>query len=255
MNRIYRAIRYRITHRIINNRTYKKVERKLIGNIIRVNTNDPAIALTFDGGPDAVWTPKVLDILTKYGVQATFFMIGKHAEKNRDIIEEVASKGHIIGNHTWDHPSLPILSNEEIKWQVRSCAKVLGDYNVNLFRPPYGHLDKRNLFQLFLLKQKVITWDVHPFDWQERDPNWMVANMLETIRPGSIVLLHDAVCVQRQRSRWHMLEALENFLSDYRKSYEFFTIPELLKHGNPEREIWNIKPGKDFFETHVQVTD
>ncbi len=255
MRKLYRSIRYRINYHITNNSWYKEIERKRIGNIIKVDTLAPVIALTFDGGPDPNWTPRVLAVLEKYRVAATFFVIGEYAERHREIVAETASKGHVIGNHSWDHPSFPLLSRDEIHWQVRKCSEVIAEYEAQLFRPPYGHLNKNCLTEIYRLKKRVITWDVHPFDWQDRSPKWMVTNMIETIRPGSIVLLHDAVCVQRRNTRVHMLEALDSFLSEYGDLFRFTTIPELLKTGTPLKEIWNRKPRKDFFETHVHSSE
>lgn len=73
------------------------------GTVVRVQTSEPALALTFDDGPDPVGTPELLKILRKHGAKATFFMVGASAVRHRDVVEEVSRAGHVIGNHTWDH--------------------------------------------------------------------------------------------------------------------------------------------------------
>jgi peptidoglycan-N-acetylglucosamine deacetylase len=253
MKNYFKSIKYRLSHFVTSTKSYKKIEQNTIGNIVRVETDSPSIALTFDGGPDNVWTPQVLEVLEKHGVPATFFIIGKYAERYREILDEIAVRKHTLGNHSWDHPSFPTLNKTEIRWQVHECSKVLGEHDVNLFRPPYGHINRRTLFDLYKLGKKVITWDVHPFDWQDRSIDWMVESMKDEVRNGSIILLHDAVCDQRNKSRDHMIKALNKFIAQMTNQFNFLTIPELLYTGKPVRTVWHRMPKSEFFKTYERI--
>ena len=94
-------------------RLYRFAQRQLLGTITHVATTEHVAALTFDDGPDPASTPLVLDVLAKHNAHGTFFMLGAAASRYPDLVREVAARGHAIGNHTWDHPSLPSLTHRE----------------------------------------------------------------------------------------------------------------------------------------------
>jgi peptidoglycan-N-acetylglucosamine deacetylase len=111
--------------------------RDVIGTISHVHTRESVAALTFDDGPDPEYTPRLLAILERYRAQATFFMTGKAAQAHPELVRRVAQAGHAIGNHSWDHPSFPLISGRERRAQIRACAQALVPYGSRLFRPPY----------------------------------------------------------------------------------------------------------------------
>src|SRR5690242_18370490 len=94
-------------------RRLKSIPLFVFGTITHVSTSKPAVALTFDDGPDPVFTPRLLDILQQHHAKATFFMVGQAAERHPDIVKKVAAAGHAIGNLSWDHPSFPLLTGRE----------------------------------------------------------------------------------------------------------------------------------------------
>jgi len=99
------------------------------------------MALTFDDGPNDPYTLKLLDVLAKHNVKATFFLIGRYVEQRPDLAREVSKAGHIIGNHTFDHPLLIFKSSGEIRAQLQNCERTLSEKigsHSNLFRPPFG---------------------------------------------------------------------------------------------------------------------
>ncbi|HFR3770894.1 TPA: polysaccharide deacetylase family protein [Streptococcus suis] len=153
--------------------------------------NQKRIALTFDDGPNRQTTPKILDILKKYNVKATFFILGKNIAGNEDIIQRMVAEGHEIGNHTWNHPKLTGISPEAVQSEVgdtqAALEKILG-YKPKLMRPPYGAVNQATMN---IINMPIIYWSVDSNDWSSRNP----AVILETIKantiPGSIVLLHD----------------------------------------------------------------
>ena len=227
-----------------------------MGTITEVWTREPVAAFTFDGGPDPEWTPRFLDVLEKRGTRATFFMIGKCAQEHPGLVRQVAQAGHAIGNHSWDHPSFPLISSRERRWQIRACAEVLAPYGQRLFRPPYGHQSVASRLDLLLLGYQVVTWNVHAFDWTDQDAGWMADRLASQIRPGCIILLHEAVCVERHLSRWPELEALDMLLEKVGRRFRFIALPELFRYGPPQKRNWYNKPNLDLLNRlRTQATE
>lgn len=219
----------------------KSIANPFVGTVTHVTTSEPVAAITFDDGPDPDFTPGVLDILKKHDAHATFFMIGKAAERYSALVQQVAQAGHAIGNHTWDHRSFQTISGRERRRQIRACAKAVAPYGQRLFRPPYGDQSALSCLDVFLLRHKVITWNMHAFDWEIRDPKWMATKLEEALSPGSIILLHDSLwdtIVEGAEDRQHMLEALDMFLSRAGQKFRFVTVPELFRCGLRSRKIW-----------------
>jgi peptidoglycan/xylan/chitin deacetylase (PgdA/CDA1 family) len=207
------------------------------GTITSVATRDPVAALTFDDGPHPEYTPRLLDILQEHEAHATFFMIGEAAQKHPQLVRRVAQQGHVIGNHSWDHPFFPSLSGAARREQMRACEQVLSPYGQRLFRPPYGAQSLAARLDALRLHYKVIAWNLEAKDWREHDPHWMADQLSQGIRPGSIVLLHDAIYRSQQPvpqyNREPMLAALRLFLERLGGRFRFVTVPELLRHGRP----------------------
>ncbi len=128
--------------------------------VTHVITEDTVAALTFDDGPNREYTPRVLEILERHQARATFFMLGVAASKHRDIVEDVARLGHAIGNHTWDHPSLPLLSSRERHWQFRACEQAIAPYGRGLLRPPFGHQNIQSRLDALCSGLQVIGWNI-----------------------------------------------------------------------------------------------
>ncbi|MGH8754891.1 MAG: polysaccharide deacetylase family protein [Burkholderiales bacterium] len=111
----------------------------MIGTITHVSTSDAVAALTFDDGPHPEFTRRLLDILDRYQARATFFIVGRSAQRYPELVKRIAQAGHALGNHSWDHPSFPYISRRERRLQIRACAKAIHPYGLKLFRPPYGN--------------------------------------------------------------------------------------------------------------------
>jgi peptidoglycan/xylan/chitin deacetylase (PgdA/CDA1 family) len=205
------------------------------GTIASVVTAEPVAALTFDDGPHPEYTPRVLDVLGRFGARGTFFMVGEAVQKHRDIVERVAREGHAIGNHTWDHPSLPNLPGRQRRRQVRECRKALAPYGRGLFRPPYGAQSWAISLEARWLGYKVITWNVTSRDWLPLTPEAIADRMAQRVRPGCIVLLHDAIYRSQQPvpqyRREPMLLGLNLFLERKAAQFKFVTVAELMRLG------------------------
>src|SRR4051794_22611330 len=110
-----------------------------LGSLIRVATREPAIALTFDDGPDPRETPRVLDVLERHGARGTFFQVGKSVERHPDIVARTAAAGHALANHSWDHPSFRQIRGSYRRAPIRWCGGALAPpRGTPLFRPPLG---------------------------------------------------------------------------------------------------------------------
>lgn len=223
-------------------RVFHALTRNFIGTITHASVSDPLVALTFDDGPHPVFTPRILRLLAKHKAHATFFMLGKHAQRHQELVKRVWHAGHAIGNHSWDHPSFPSINGRERRAQIRACERVLAPYGQRLFRSPYGHQSLASHLDAFWLGYQVVTWNVVAEDWLDHSTDWMVQRLVSSIRPGSVVLLHDALFSAVKKSgfsREPMLDALSILLEQLSGRFRFVTIPELFQHGRPQKRIWS----------------
>lgn len=157
--------------------------------------SDRRIALTFDDGPNPTYTSQILDILKKYNVKATFFIMGSRAEANPELLQRMIAEGHVIGNHTWSHPDLrkvqrPKLT-EELKRTEDAIEGITGKRTA-LMRPPYGAVNQENVEGLIDMNYKIINWSVDSVDWRDKDVDAILVNTLKGIRRNDIVLFHDS---------------------------------------------------------------
>jgi peptidoglycan/xylan/chitin deacetylase (PgdA/CDA1 family) len=152
------------------------------------------VALTFDDGPHPVFTPQILDILTAKDVKATFFLVGREAERHPDLVRRIVAEGHIIGNHTWNHAHLQGLSEERFSFEIDHTTEVLeaiSGQDVVCTRPPYGDAKPDTVERLAAHGQASVVWSADSRDFDKPGPGPIVDHSLEGLRPGSIVLLHD----------------------------------------------------------------
>jgi len=211
------------------------------GTIIRARVKEPVLALTFDDGPDPEWTPRMLEVLERHEARATFFMIGKRAAKHPEIVRRVAEGGHAVGNHSWDHPSFPLVKGRWRRAQLLWTEEALAPYGEKLFRPPYGHQSLGSRLAAARLGYRVITWTVNAEDWRDDPADVLVARVRSRIAPGSFVLFHDSLYSTDDlcfRDREPTLEAVDRLLGALSESYRFITVPELLRLGRPRRWHW-----------------
>lgn len=223
--------------------------RRLLGSITSVRTKEPVAALTFDDGPNPIYTPLLLDLLKRHDAYGTFFMVGKTAGEHKDIVESVAQAGHAIGNHTQDHASLPKLTSSQRRAQIKQCQQAIAPFGSALLRPPWGHQSYLSRIDAFLLGYKIIMWDVGVQDWLDNSPEWTAAQLTQKTKPGSIILLHDSIqhskrfCPQidaslLEFSREKMLGSLDIFLENMKGKMQFITVPDLLQRGTPQKRHW-----------------
>lgn len=171
-----------------------------------------AVYLTFDDGPIPEVTPKVLEILDKYGVKATFFMVGENIDKHPEVFEQVVKAGHAIGNHTYNHmkgwrvSTATYLDNVR-QWEEAVERNYPNDYPalvLNRFRPPYGRTWVWQRKAVMKMGYEIYLWDVLTRDYNPcRTPEAMLKQIKRETRPGSIINFHDSI-----KSNERMLEVL-----------------------------------------------
>jgi peptidoglycan/xylan/chitin deacetylase (PgdA/CDA1 family) len=215
--------------------------RNVIGTITHVTTRDPVVALTFDDGPHPEFTPRLLDILERHHARATFFMTGEAATEHPQIVKHVAQAGHAIGNHSWNHPSFPLISGRERRTQIRDCASALAPYGQRMFRPPYGEQNIASRLDALLLGYQIIMFNVAADDWCGGDAVSVADQIERQICPGSVVVLHDRLFDALEPAYFNrepLLEAVRILLNRLGDRYDFVTVPELLRRGRPQKQIW-----------------
>lgn len=189
------------------------------------------VALTFDDGPRQGTTDRLLDGLKERGAKATFFLIGQQIEENSGLVTRMAEEGHQIGNHTWSHQRLdgirPELAAREVEQTEEALEALLGGGKYWL-RPPYGQVSEGADFGVPLVK-----WCVDPRDWESRNADKVTRAILDSVEPGSIILLHDIYPTSVDAA----LRVVDQLQAE---GYWFVTVEELLWLGGVKPEAGHM---------------
>lgn len=159
----------------------------------------PHIALTFDDGPHPEYTPKLLDTLQEFGIQANFFVLGEQAQRWPHLIARMAAEGHHIGLHGWQHRSFPTLDPQALRASLRRTQEVLAAATGGIpdtfrqVRPPNGLVTPCTLHHLKQGGFQTVMWTVVPEDWLDLPVSVIVERVMTQIRPGALIVLHDGV--------------------------------------------------------------
>lgn len=199
------------------------------------------IALTFDDGPDTVYTPRILDVLKQNGAHATFYLVGSRARAHPDLVRRIIREGHEIGNHTLNHANLSKLSPEQVRREMAEANRILealAGKPVTTFRPPYGNATAAVESQARALGYRLVLWDIDSLDWKKGvTARGVLDNVLPSARNGGIVLQHSAGGKGEDLS--NTVEALPLLIKTLRgQGYRLVTISEMLKTGNPKPGTW-----------------
>jgi peptidoglycan-N-acetylglucosamine deacetylase len=207
---------------VVNSSTFQ-----LFGDYVaRVDTNDRVVALTFDDGPDPFHTPRVLDVLDQHHVKGTFFMMGRNVERYPQVAREVLRRGHEIGNHSYSHPRLILMSPQRVRDEIERTDKLLRDIDVSgeiYFRPPHASKFIVLPYVLGQMRKLSVLGDVDPKEWKQRPAAVMTESILRQVRPGSIIGLHDPMGAETLRTLQNILPALAA------EGYRFETISALVR--------------------------
>ena len=181
----------------------------------------PRVALTFDDGPNAKYTPLLLEGLRKRNIHATFFLLGENILKNKEMLLRMQKDGHLIGCHTWSHVQLdkisPSRASREILKTNSLIYHITGTYPTCL-RPPYGAWKKDLELPVTMLP---VFWDVDTLDWQSQNPESILDIVRKNVQDGSIILMHDSY-----DSSVRAALAIADELTE--KGYDFVTADQLL---------------------------
>lgn len=197
-----------------------------------VDKNKKMVAITFDDGPHATNTQKILDILKNYNARATFFMVGQNVNLYPDVVKAVSDSGNEIGIHTWNHANLTTLSKEKILEQVNTTSDAI--YNITgkrpkLVRPPYGSI---NSTVKSTIDMPLILWNIDSLDWKSRDEKQIVPLVLNDVQDRDIILLHDIHSTT--------IPAAEKIIKSLtEQGYQLVTVSELLQVNGYDLE--NVK--------------
>ena len=187
-----------------------------------IPNSENTIYLTFDDGPTPEITERVLEILDKYHIKATFFCIGDNVRKHPEIVQKILSKQHSVGNHTYSHlkgwktPTKTYISNSEAcEIKLNSLFKIR---NSKLFRPPYGKITPWQSYKLRKLGYKIIMWDVLSKDYDASiSAEKCYENVIQNVSSGSIVVFHDS-----NKAKENVLNSLEKTIETLKsKGFKF----------------------------------
>ncbi len=200
----------------------------IYGNVYHAHKNTSMkIALTFDDGPHPKLTPRILEILNKYHIHATFFIVGENAEHYPDLIGKILEGGHEIGNHTYTHEKVKASSYSGMKREFELCETAIyeiSEYKTKLLRPPEGFLDNKIKSISKEMDYNVILWNIDTKDWAHTSPKEICRNVTENISPGSIILMHDYISYNSPTA-----EALELFIPKLLEmQYRFVVVSDLI---------------------------
>jgi len=191
------------------------------------------IALTYDDGPNDPHTLRLLEILAKHGVQATFFLIGRYVQQRPELAREIARAGHVIGNHTFTHPNLIFESPSQTRAELQQCAAALteavGEHS-QLFRPPFGGRRPVTLRVARSLGLEPVMWNVTGMDWKGKSADYLENRICRRVRGGDVILLHDGSHAAFGADRSQSVIVTDRLLARYKaEGYEFVTIPAMME--------------------------
>lgn len=186
------------------------------------------ISLTFDDGPDELVTPKILDLLKNNKVKGNFFFVGKQINYFPNIVKTAYNEGHLILNHSWNHPNYTKANLQSIKNETMFTEKkiesIIGKRPA-IIRPPYGATDEKVLAAVNSTNNKIVIWSIDSMDYVKDIDNQNIAeNIINNARPGDIVLMHSGV---GQKSILNVLQLVIDELQ--KKSFKIVDLGELLK--------------------------
>ena len=212
--------------------------RQLFGEAYhRIETSEKVVALTFDDGPDPFYTSQVLEVLDRNRIKATFFMIGQNIAGYPKIANVAYAQGHELGNHSYSHQRMILKPFSFIRSEIDRTDLLLRGLGVKgdiHFRSPFGAQLIGVPYILWQRRKKNILFDVDPRDWEMQDPTVLMQRILDDVKPGSIILLHDG-----GGERSGTVRALEMMVPQLKmRDFRFVTVSQLItysgvKYKNP----------------------
>lgn len=195
-------------------------------------TTQKVVALTFDDGPYSPYTEQLLAVLRETQTPATFFLIGKNAEKYPELVKRIVGEGHQIGNHTYSHVDLLKLDRAQIAAEIDKTQDVLRAITgraPDIVRPPHGFRDSVVMDVMSERNLRVVEWSLMCRDWVNPGVEVITDRVVGKVKSGSIILLHDGDGVASSASRAQTIEATRRIIHQLKnKGYRFVTVDEIL---------------------------
>lgn len=203
---------------------------KVFGPVLgHLPTHEHLVALTFDDGPNPDATPRILDTLGEYGVRATFFVLGRHAERWPELVHRAVTEGHQLGNHGYFHRKLHLKSPFYVRRDLglgKRAIERAGAHSPRFFRAPHGFRSPWVSLIAGSMGERTIGWSLGVWDSDQPGVTAIVDRTMEGVRPGSIVLLHDGDGYNADGNRLQTAAALPRIITGLRdRGYEFVTLP------------------------------
>ncbi|MBA3912785.1 MAG: polysaccharide deacetylase family protein [Acidobacteriales bacterium] len=198
----------------------------------RLPRSSRMLALTYDDGPNDPHTLKLLDVLARQNVTATFFLIGRYVVERQDIVRAITAAGHTVGNHTFTHPNLILQTTAETRSQITRCTEAITDAigaAPRFFRPPFGGRRPATLQAARSLGLLPIMWSVTGYDWNADPAELIQRKVTRQVRGGDVILLHDGSHKRLGGDRSQTVIATDALINRYRsEGFQFASIPEML---------------------------
>lgn len=202
-----------------------------------IDPTKPMVALTFDDGPSK-YTAGILKVLKENNSVATFFVLGSEVNKYKDVLNQVIAEGNEIGNHSYNHKNLKTITDEELYKQVQGTddlVYIASGYTPKVMRPPYGisdaELNKK-------INKPIVKWSIDTLDWESRNTDKVVAAVLNDVKDGDIVLMHDLYDSTAQAAKIIIPKLIE-------QGYQLVTVSEMSEY----RDV-TLTPGQQYYSMH-----
>ena len=206
---------------------------QIFGRTLTAPRKPGEIALTFDDGPNPAFTPRLLEILDRHNIKATFFLVGKYAGDQPAVTRLIADSGHTIGNHTWSHPNLARTASKKVREELRTTSDILQQIigkPIRYFRPPFGARRPDVLRTARELGLAPVTWNAMTNDWAEPSADRIAATLSAKVdrlkRNGHAanIVLHDGSHREPAANREPSITAAAQLLDRYAKTHKFVTV-------------------------------
>ncbi len=206
---------------------------RIFGRTLTAPRRAGEIALTFDDGPNPVWTPRLLEVLDRHGVKATFFLVGKYASQEPVLTKLLSNNGHLIGNHTWSHPNLALTAPKKVREELRNTKDALEQITgkpVRHFRPPFGARRPYVLRVARELGMTPVTWSAMTNDWAEPSAERIAERLSAKVDRqqsrglAANIVLHDGGHREPEANREPSITAAAQLLARYAATRKFVTV-------------------------------
>jgi peptidoglycan-N-acetylglucosamine deacetylase len=210
---------------------------QLYGRTLTHGSDPGQMALTYDDGPNDPHTFHLLELLDRYQAKASFFLIGKYVRQRPEIARAIQAAGHMIGNHTENHPNLIFAAGRRLKQELESCSEALEDalgQKVTWFRPPFGGRGPQVLGVARRLGMEPVMWSVTGFDWNAKSSLAIFRRVTRQVderksKQSEIILLHDGGHRAFGTDRHFTIEATRSLLERYSGKKRFVSLPDFAR--------------------------